>query len=256
MGHLLSVFNPSHGGSAARACAWCGCFGLFLGNNVHQVLSHVRFGLISAKTLVEAVEAHALLQARTGKSFVHEAYRYQALPPEIRHDFGASMGARARPRSAGAAGPGPGTVSVTSTGGGFPSTSERCGSGLWCGGLRESSLDCEEFPGDDDGEGSKAGEEGLDVKAGTCRSGWRRGGEGGGDGAREAVSSDGHDQEEEEDEDEGERNGGVALFKQEEGEEEEGRGRGESSKKSPVITSDADRSPARRSWGAGLRMYV
>lgn len=239
-----------------RACVWCGCFVLFLGNNTHQVLSHVRFGLISAKTLAEAVEAHALLQARAGKAFVHEAYRYQALPPESLNEFCSSMGARARPRSAGAADAGAGTLSVASTGGRFPSASERCGSGRWRGRFREAGLDCKEFSGDGDGEGSEDGEKGVDAKAGTGRGGWRRGGEGGGDGAREAASSVGRGQEEEEEgEEEGEGKGGVALFKQEEGEKEEPGG-GQSSKKSPVIITDAGRSPARRSWGVGLRMYV
>lgn len=53
---------------------------------------------MSAKTLAEVVEAHPFVQTKTGKSFVHEAYRYQALPPESRDDFAVSMAARARPR--------------------------------------------------------------------------------------------------------------------------------------------------------------
>ena len=64
------------------------------------MLSHVRFALISAKTLAEAVEAHPLLQSKSGKAFLHEAYRYQALPPESQDAFAKSMATRARPRAA------------------------------------------------------------------------------------------------------------------------------------------------------------
>lgn len=64
-----------------------------------QVLSHVRFGLISAKTLASEVEVHPLVQTKAGRCFVHEAYRYQALPLEDREKFAASMKARARPRA-------------------------------------------------------------------------------------------------------------------------------------------------------------
>lgn len=64
-----------------------------------QVLAHVRFGLISAKTLASEVEVHPLVQTKAGRCFVHEAYRYQALPLEDREKFAASMKARARPRA-------------------------------------------------------------------------------------------------------------------------------------------------------------
>lgn len=40
------------------------------------------------------------MQSMVGKAFVHEAYRYQALPPGSRDDFASSMSARARPRTA------------------------------------------------------------------------------------------------------------------------------------------------------------
>ncbi|CAN0273760.1 unnamed protein product, partial [Hapterophycus canaliculatus] len=65
-----------------------------------EVLSHVRFGLVSAKTLADAVEAHPLMQSEAGRAFVHEAYRFQALPPESRDELASSMASRARPRAA------------------------------------------------------------------------------------------------------------------------------------------------------------
>lgn len=40
------------------------------------------------------------MQSKVGKAFVHEAYRYQALPPGSRDEFASSMSARARPRAA------------------------------------------------------------------------------------------------------------------------------------------------------------
>lgn len=64
-----------------------------------QVLSYVRFGLISAKTLAEAVEQHPLVQSKSGTAFLHEAYRFQALPPESQEEFASSMATRARPRA-------------------------------------------------------------------------------------------------------------------------------------------------------------
>lgn len=38
------------------------------------------------------------MQTKAGRSFVHEAYRYQALPQDTREEFAASMEMRARPR--------------------------------------------------------------------------------------------------------------------------------------------------------------
>lgn len=63
-----------------------------------QVLSYVRFGLISAKILASDVETHPLVQTKATRGFIHEAYRYQALPQDSRKKFSASMDARARTR--------------------------------------------------------------------------------------------------------------------------------------------------------------
>lgn len=63
------------------------------------MLSYVRFGLISAKTLAEAVEQHPLVQSKSGRAFLHEAFRFQALPPESKEEFALSMATRARPRA-------------------------------------------------------------------------------------------------------------------------------------------------------------
>eukprot|EP00903_Cladosiphon_okamuranus_P009315 g8887.t1 len=130
-----------------------------------EILSHVRFGLVSAETLADAVEAHPLMQSKAGKAFVHEAYRYQALPPESRAGFASSMAARARPR-----------VPVGSDGGdAFSSSSAAAAAadaaavrpnqpGSSSGGLRaigtfdeEASSSCEEGGSDPDTEPEEKG---------------------------------------------------------------------------------------------------
>ncbi|CAM9457218.1 unnamed protein product [Choristocarpus tenellus] len=81
------------------AVAWIG-FESLRSNDAGLVLPHVRFGLISAETLAETVENHVMLQADIGRRFIHEAYRYQALPEgAVKENFLLSMEARSRPRS-------------------------------------------------------------------------------------------------------------------------------------------------------------
>lgn len=103
--HIYSLFHVIH--SNTLSISFSHDF-FFSDHPLHhttwqQVLSYVRFGLISAKTIADAVECHPLVQTKAGKSFVHEAYRFQALPPESRQEFAKSMAARARPRTAPAA---------------------------------------------------------------------------------------------------------------------------------------------------------
>lgn len=223
-----------------------------------QILSHVRFGLISAKTLAEAVEAHPLVQTKVGKAFVHEAYRYQALPPESRENFATSMAARARPRSAAAftALLNPSAAAGDGVGGGrfYLSTRGQGGSGSGER-LMEGDFDDDDFPSDrsksdegciDDGgtEGGGcdlAGPESESIGDGGARGGGGGrggcGGGGGGDGARTEHSSDST-----EEGCDGKRGGGDGA---------EGV-RGDPPSKALVATA----SPSRRLWGSGLRMYV
>lgn len=200
-----------------------------------QVLSHVRFGLVSAKTLAEVVEAHELVQTKAGKAFVHEAYRYQALPPESRGEFAASMSARARPRAAADA--------IFTAGGG--SSCGRGGEGRGGGRFRTERVSSSFGVGlgtavvDEDGFYSDEGENepgrrasGLEARAHPAPAADDEGGVAGGGNQAPAAPFSGCD---------------VEEMRQE---EECGRAVGEGA--SPT----KPHAPTRRSWGAGLRMYV
>ena len=218
-----------------------------------QILSHVRFGLISAKALAEAVEAHPLLQTKAGKAFVHEAYRYQALPPESRDDFASSMAARARPRPAVAtalSNPAAATSGCSRRGRRSYSSKRGHGGGGGGGGgrLTEGEFDDDGFSSDgsegDEGRvyvGAEGGSS-RDV-AGPENGGVSDGGGGGvgggcGDGARTERSSDCAEE------------GGDGARGS--GDEAEGV-RGDPPRKALAVSAA---SPSRRLWGSGLRMYV
>lgn len=178
------------------------------------------------------------MQTEAGKAFVHEAYRYQALPPENRNDFAASMAARARPRTAA------GALSANSAGrdrgARFCSALERTQRGrgddlaetLWTSGLVDEGFYSDESEG---GEGNgDAGVEGSGNPAPICEGGDTSGGDGArvgpfsGNAAKQMGEKEGRD---------------GSTLKHE---------KGESPGKSHLNAA----SPTRRSWGAGLRMYV
>lgn len=201
------------------------------------MLSHVRFGLVSAKTLAEVVEAHPLIQTNAGKAFVHEAYRYQALPHESRDEFAASMGARARPRSAA------GELSASSAGASHrdrlsPTRRETqhgdggcLAAGLGAVGLDEEGLSSDES--ETDGGSGDSRVQGVD-HAGAGHGG---GGISLGDGARAAPTT----------------GSAKGMWEEDGGGENEAAGEGGESPRKSHATAP---SPRRRSWGAGLRMYV
>lgn len=208
---------------------------------------------MSAKTLAETVESHPSMQSEVSKAFVHEAYRYQALPPGSRDDFASSMSARARPRVA--------TTTDTdavaaATGGGgrvgrFPTAVVRLSSGIGrAGGLRAIDFFDEErgWSSSDDSEVGREG--GRDIELETsgsrrttagCESEGERdiGGIGGGDedGAQAAAASGSAEQ----------MSGGETPG---------GEGGGRVGNVCTSKSHAADASPSRRLWGAGLRMYV
>lgn len=223
-----------------------------------QILSHVRFGLVSAETLAGAVESHPLLQSRAGRAFVHEAYRYQALPPESRDDLlASSMEARARPRAAAAAAAGPAGARAARSSS-FATASRapsgRRGRPSWGGGFagglggvnfadEESGSSCDE--GGERGTGRDGCRDaGLEEESGDpATSGSESGGGGSGGRAWEdaraapAPASDGAE--------------GMRVVVAGGG---DGNDHGEV--EDTDAPSKAGASPSRRSWGAGLRMYV
>lgn len=171
------------------------------------------------------------MQSKAGKNFVHEAYRYQALPPESRDGFASSMAARASPRAAAAADGGDVALSSFSSAAVRPRPNQTSGGrgGHHGEGLRaigivdeEGSSSCEE-----EGGGSRDAEleESWSGPAARAESEGR-------DDARAAPAS-----------------GGAGLVS--EGEEKEAGGGG-----SFDASIKTGASPSRRSWGAGLRMYV
>ncbi|CAB1114554.1 unnamed protein product [Ectocarpus sp. CCAP 1310/34] len=217
------------------------------------VLSHVRFGLVSAKAIADAVEAHPLMQSAAGKAFVHEAYRYQALPPESRDNFASSMAARARRRTAAGGDGGRGYRTGQS-----PSAALKPdhgdGVGDFSGWLRvdgfgddqgDSSSDSSscEVRGSGAGDSESEGGEDPPVAGGESS---RHGGSNGGAAADGGIGD-------------GMRSAPVSGSAEEmsAGREESARGESRVGNESrPRKLHMTDGNPKRRLWGAGTRMYV
>ncbi|CAM9896899.1 unnamed protein product [Ectocarpus sp. 8 AP-2014] len=220
-----------------------------------RVLSHVRFGLVSAKALADAVEAHPLMQSAAGKAFVHEAYRYQALPPESRDDFASSMAARARSRTA-AGGDGGGGSGYRTGRSSSAALKPDHGDGVddFSGWLRADGF------GDDQGDSSGSS---------SCE------GQGGGGGENESEGEGDPPVPGGEGNWHGSSNGAAAAADGGIGDgmrsaplsgsaEEIGAGREESASGESRVGNESrprklhmtDGSPIRRLWGAGTRMYV
>lgn len=210
------------------------------------------------------------MQSEASRSFVHEAYRFQALPTESRGELASSMASRARPRAARAPGDGLLSSPPSSAGG------RRRGRSSSTPELRSNQLNSSSSGCDGGGGGGVGGrwgrvwfEDGDPVSSGDEES--EIGGEGGRGGGltdpeREevdllAAGGDGSGDSQVEDggagtspaldsagETTGERaEGGEA----EDGDHEIGMG-GVSPRKSHT-TEGGD---GRKAWGAGLRMYV
>lgn len=219
----------------------------------------MRFGLISAKTLAVAVEAHPLVQSEVGKAFVHEAYRYQALPRESRDGFAESMEARAQPRTGGSDGYPVGALGQTADSDGLDqrlgqlplgedARSNRDEDGKWKEGEDHSELewmmkinrascgaDGDGYEDSCDGSGSGSYDADTPVDS-PCE-------QDGSGVAQIAPSSCGVKEDDEE-----------AELMSAEGEGDEKRLGGGVTGCSRIAQATAK--PARRSWGAGLRMYV
>lgn len=188
----------------------------------------MRFGLVSAETLADAVEAHPLMQSKAGKGFVHEAYRYQALPPENRDGFASSMAARARPRVP--AGLEDGGDALSSSSASAAVRPNRPGSGDGAGGRGLRAI------GIVDEDGGSSCEEG-----------------GGGRDAESEEEGCGPDEDAENKSGDGPPRAAPVSGVAEEMNEGEGAGGGG---RSGDLSMKTNVSPSRRSWGAGLRMYV
>lgn len=235
----------------------------------------MRFGLVSAKTLADAVEGHPLMQSEASRRFVHEAYRFQALPPESRDELASSMASRARPRAARARADGvlPSPLSAAAAGGDAsgvhsrfsrieprsnPRESRTCASNDGGGAVGGSGGVCFEdgdalfSDSDEEREIDAGGEGGGNITDPERDEVGRRaegdGGSGSGAGAAEdsgartprALSS-------------AEKMTGEQAARG----EAEGEGRGsETGDVSPRKSHAAEPSVGRKSWGAGLRMYV
>lgn len=174
------------------------------------------------------METHPLVQTKAGKGFVHEAYRYQALPPESREDFASLMDARARPRSA------EDDLSLSSDrvrrGG--------CSLGGLGGRLEATRVSSCEGYCSDESEGVGGEETGKAVElegnvksAANCESDQNRDG-----GLRAAPLS-----------------GSAKEMCEKGGDESEMRHSGETYSS---MSHSVHASPSRKSWGSGLRMYV